>query len=83
VGLVRGCNNLVLTWPDGTSLTTVAAALSPADALVAIWRFDAATGRYLGFNPAVAGVSDLTAATQRDAVFICLTGPATLARPAP
>jgi hypothetical protein len=81
VALATGCNNLVLTWPNGTPTSQVAAAVSPAEALIAVWRFDAAQGRFFGFSPQAAQASDLTMVNRLDAVFLCLRGPGVLARP--
>jgi hypothetical protein len=81
VALVAGCNNLVLTWPNGTPTSQVAAAVSPAEALIAVWQFDAAQGRFFGFAPQAPQASDLTMVNRLDAVFLCLREPGTLARP--
>ena len=82
VQLVFGCNNVTLTWPDGTAVAEVAAAVSPTDALVAIWRFDAAARRFLGFAPQFPEVSDLRVVNRLAAVFVCVDQEATLTRPA-
>jgi hypothetical protein len=82
VALVAGCNNLVLTWPNGTPTSQVAAAVSPADAVIAVWRFDAAQGRFFGFSPQAPQASDLATVNRLDAVFLCLREPGTLSRPA-
>lgn len=82
VALVVGCNNISLTWPNGTAATEVAAAVAPAAALVAIWRFDAVARRFLGFSPQFPQVSDLRTLNRLDAVFLCVRADATLTRPA-
>lgn len=82
VPLTSGCTNLTLTWPNGTPAGTVASAISPAGALQAIWRFDAVQGRFLGYTPsAPAFANDLQTVNRLDAVFICVSSPATLNRP--
>jgi hypothetical protein len=82
VALAVGCNNVVLTWPDATPTSQVAAAVSPAEALIAVWRFDAAQERFFGFAPQAPQASDLPLVNRLDAVFLCLSAPGTLARPA-
>jgi PKD repeat protein len=83
VPLTPGCTNLTLTWPDGTPVSTVAAAVSPSGTLQAIWRYSAAMGRFLGYTPtAPSFANDLQTVNRLDAVFICVNAPATLNRPA-
>ena len=82
VPLTTGCTNLTLTWPDGTPTATVAAAVSPTSALLSIWRYSATQGRFLGYTPtAPAFANDLQTVNRLDAVFICVSSPATLNRP--
>lgn len=81
VQLVAGCNNVTLTWPDGTVTSEVAAAVSPLSALLGMWRFDSGRQTYEGFSPLAPGASDLTSVNRTDAVFICLSTPGTLSRP--
>src|SRR5581483_3169052 len=76
-----GCNNIALTWPTGTALATVDAAVNPADALIAIWRFDSAAQRFRGFAPAAGPANDLTTVRMLDAVFVCLSAAGSLALP--
>lgn len=79
--LAAGCNNVASTWPAGTPMATVAAAVDPPTAVTGIWRFDAAAGRFAGFSPAVPQASDLRSVAQLAAVFICVDQPASLRRP--
>lgn len=81
VDLVRGCTNVSLTWPAGTSIAAVAAAVAPAAALQAIWRLDAVAQAYRGYAPGGAEVSDLTTVQPLDAVYLCANAPAVLTRP--
>ena len=81
VELFPVCNNVTLTWPSGTPMTEVAAAVSPASNLRAIWRFNNTQQRFEGFSPQFPEQSDLRTANRLDAVFICMTGPGTLTRP--
>lgn len=83
VPLFAGCNNVSLTWPAGTPMQAVAAAVTPSPALVALWRYNPGTQRFEGFAPQFPEVSDLTTVGRLDAVFICMDGPGTLARPGP
>ena len=69
VELVTDCNNLTSTWPNGTPSADIAAGVSPAPALRAIWRFDAAAGRFVGFSPQFPSASDLRTVNRLDPVF--------------
>jgi PKD repeat protein len=81
VQLFAACNNVAATWPSGTPIATVAAAISPGNALTAIWRFDNVGQRFVGFSPIPGAPNDLTTVNRADAVFICMTSPGTLTRP--
>jgi len=82
ISLSAGCTNVALTWPAGTSVSTVVASLSAPGAVTALWRYNAESATFLGFSPGAAAVSDFKAtARPLEAVFICLTSPATLNRP--
>jgi hypothetical protein len=80
VVLAPGCNNLSLTWPNGTPTTMVAASITGP--LVAIWRFDAIAQRFVGFSPIPNAPNDLVVVNRLDAVFICMNGPGQITRPA-
>lgn len=79
--LVTGCNNVSLTWPDGTSPALVARAISPDRALDAIWRYDAVGGRFIAWSPLPGAPNDLLVVQRLDAVFLCMRAPGTLTRP--
>jgi hypothetical protein len=83
VALATGCSNIVLSWPLGTSLADVAAAVTPTNALTAIFKLDAARGRYRGYMPtAPAFANDYIAVEAAlEAVFVCVNQSANLARP--
>jgi len=82
VDLVEGCNPVASTWPDATAIADAAGTVAPAEALDAIWKFDTATGTWLGYSPsAPAAVSDLASIDRLDAVFICVNAAATWSRP--
>jgi hypothetical protein len=81
VELFRGCNNVSLTWPNGTPTTMVSAAITPASNITSIWRFNNLQQTFQGFSPQFVPQSDLQTVNRIDAVFICMTGPGTMARP--
>ena len=82
VALFAGCNNQVLTWQAGTSLTAAAEAVTPAGILESIWHYDAAQARFLGFSPNPLAPSDYaTTRTSLDAAFICVRADGVLNRP--
>ncbi len=82
--LTIGCNNVVLTSPAGTSMTSVAANIMPAGALSAIFKYVNETGRFTAYSPAAPDfVNDYAAIQARfEPVFICMTAPGTLTQPA-
>lgn len=55
--------------------------MRPADALLAIWRYDNAAQTFRAFSPQFPLASDLTTVNRLDAVFICLREVGTLVRP--
>ena len=88
VDLVVGCNNVALTYPDGTPVGVVVSSINPQGAMYAIWRLNAsppppATGpRFEGFAPAAPQASDLQGVDFLEAVFLCVSVPATIIMPA-
>jgi hypothetical protein len=81
VELFRGCNNVSLTWPNGTATSVVAAAITPASALQSIWRFNNVMQTFQGFSAQFPAQSDLQTVNRIDAVFVCMSGSGTMARP--
>jgi hypothetical protein len=81
LALFPGCNNIVTTWPDSTPVSAVAGAVSPTAGLLAIWRYDAALVRFLGYAPQAVSASDLSVINRLEPVFICMSTSGTLARP--
>jgi hypothetical protein len=77
------CSNVVLSWPTGTAVAEVTAAVTPSHALTAIFKLDATAGRYRGYSPtAPVFATDYTAIEATlEAVFICVNQGASLARP--
>ena len=74
--LYEGCNNISLTFPDGTGSETVPQAVTPSEAVQAMWRYNAAESRFVGFSPAAPQASDLVTVDFLDAVWLCVTGAA-------
>jgi hypothetical protein len=83
VALTTGCTNVALTWPAGTPLSTVAAAVTPAGVLESIFKLDPVMMRFRGYSPtAPAFANDYTMVeSSLEAVFICVRSPGTLNRP--
>ncbi len=88
VNLTVGCNNVALTYPDGTPVSVVVGSIEPSGATYAIWRLNPspaspATGpTYEGFAPAAPQASDLQGVNFLEAVFLCVSVPATITMPA-
>jgi hypothetical protein len=88
VDLAVGCNNVALTYLDGTPVGVVVSSIDPQGAMYAIWRLNAsppppATGpQFEGFAPAAPQASDLQGVDFLEAVFLCVSVPATIIMPA-
>jgi hypothetical protein len=72
IQLYDGCNNVALSFPDGTDSQTVVNAVTPAGVVDAMWRHNAAQNRFEGFSPAASQASDLLTVNEWDAVWLCL-----------
>ena len=70
--LYPGCNNISLTFPDGTTSQTVVQAVTPAGAVEAMWRHNAALNAFEGFSPVAPQASDLLTVNFLDSVWLCL-----------
>jgi hypothetical protein len=82
VTLVGGtCSPVISTYADGTAITTIANAVSPAGILVSIWEFIPASGEWLGYSPQFPQASDLTAVDRLDVIFICVSSAGSFGRP--
>jgi hypothetical protein len=83
VALFPGCNNVPLTWPAGTPVADVAAAIMPQAGLEAIWFYDTPQNRFFGFSPIAPPVANdyNTVRVRLEAVFICMKSSGTLNRP--
>ena len=71
--LYTGCNNIALTFPDGTASESVVQAVDPTEAVQAMWRYNAAESRFVGFSPAAPQASDLLSVDFLDAVWLCVS----------
>jgi len=78
-----GCNNIALSFPDGTASQAVVQAVTPAGAVQAMWRHNAALNKFEGFSPAAPQASDLLTVNFMDAVWLCLAGTPPAAPPPP
>ena len=87
VPLYPGCNNIALSFPDGTDSQTVVQAVTPAGMVEAMWRHDAALNKFEGFSPPAPQASDLLTVNLWDAVWLCIgrapLGPTPTPTPAP
>ena len=81
IQLFPGCNNQTSTWPNGTRTEVVAAAVSPAANLIAIWRHDAAANRFFGFSTLPGAPNDLLTVDFLQPLFFCMREAGTLTRP--
>ena len=72
--LYPGCNNMVVTFSDGTSSEAVIDAVSPPGTVETMWRYDAAQQRWVGFFPAAPTASDLLTVNFLNAIWLCLVG---------
>jgi hypothetical protein len=82
VPLAAGCNSVVLTWPSGVLMHDVVAAITPADAVKAIWLRVPGTDTYLSYAPdAPQLIGGLRTAGYLETVQICMRTPGVLTRP--
>jgi hypothetical protein len=79
--LQPGCNNVGLTFSDGTASGAVLDAVSPAGSVETMWRHDAAQQRWEGFAPAAPEASDLLTVNFMDAIWLCVVGSPPTATP--
>jgi hypothetical protein len=78
VALFSGCNPVVSTYRDGTTVQTLAARIAPAGALSTMWKYR--LGDWLAYAPAVPQASDLELTDFLDVLFLCVDGPGTFVR---
>jgi autotransporter family porin len=83
IPLSPGCNNVALTWPAGTPLHRVAAAVREPQSLIAIWSYRPDLGQYAGFSPVRGQPVDYASIQSRlEPAFVCVRAAGVLARPA-
>jgi len=70
--LYEGCNNISLTFPDGTTSQTLVQAVTPAGSVESLWRHDAALKKWDAFSPAAPAASDLLQVNFLDSVWLCI-----------
>jgi hypothetical protein len=70
--LYPGCNNIALTFPNGTASGMVVQAVTPAGAVEAMWRHNASLNMFEGFSPIAPQASDLLNVGFLDAVWLCV-----------
>lgn len=87
VNLQAGCNNVSNTYPDASPSQTIASGIVPSASIDSIWRFDNSAQKFSAayFAP-VAGSNvqpptDIQTLNHLDAIFICVTTPATFTEP--
>jgi hypothetical protein len=85
LGLTHGCNAVIISSPNGTPLTAIAALVSPASAVVSIWRYNnASNGFQVGyFSDPRAPVTFSTTGTgitgtSTETYYICVNQAATI-----
>jgi len=71
--LYPGCNNVSLSFPDGTPSDTVIQAVTPAGAVETMWRHSAALNKFEGYSAQFPQASDLLTVNFMDAVWLCMT----------
>jgi hypothetical protein len=83
--LYAGCDNISLTFPNGTASQTVVQAVTPTGVIGTMWRYNAALNKFEGFSLAYPQASDLLTVNFLDAVWLCmaLPGPPPTSTPAP
>jgi hypothetical protein len=70
--LYSGCNNVAVTFPDGTTSATVLQAVNPAGAVDTMWRHSAALNAFEGYSAQFPQASDLLTVNFMDAVWLCM-----------
>lgn len=75
VPLSAGCNAVVWTGSDNTSIQTIVDSVKLPTALISSWKFEPATGQWLGFAPFIpSGANDFFSVDRLDVVFLCVNG---------
>lgn len=74
VDLYAGCNNVSLSFLNGTAIGDVVDAAVPSSAVESIWRHNAAANTWEGYSPAIPQAGNLPTVNCGDAVWVCVTG---------
>jgi hypothetical protein len=83
VRLFTGCNLVGLTFPTDTTARQVAGAVNPTSAVQVMWQYNNETKRFAGFRPdAPDFANDFARVSRFEAIYICVSAPAQLVRPA-
>jgi len=77
VQLDRGCNRITSTYPDSTSVRTLASAVSPPEVLLSMWKRQ--EDDWLGYSASYLQVSDLFEQDSQEPLFVCVSAPAQFA----
>lgn len=82
--LVSGCGNqLTVSFANKTPIKTLRTAIEPAEALLAIWKWNGQTGQWEGdFAGAPDSVNTLKTVNRLDVIWICTGGSAAILQPA-
>jgi parallel beta-helix repeat protein len=80
VPLTAGCNPVAWTGSDNTPVATIGSAVSPAGIVVSVWELEA--GVWAGYSPLYPEASQAFNVDRLGVVFICVSTPGTLTRPA-
>ncbi len=75
------CVPVVVTWPNGTPITTVLAGIVSSGDVV-IWREIPGTNRFQGYDSRYPQASDLSSVNHGDQISVCTAAGGTLSQPA-
>jgi hypothetical protein len=81
--LYSGCNNIGISFPNGTASLAVIQAVTPVGAVDAMWRYNAALNKFEGYSPAFPQASDLLTVDFMDAVWLCMVQGLAAVQPPP
>jgi hypothetical protein len=81
--LYPGCNNIALSFPDGTPSATVLQAVTPAGTVDTMWRHSAALNKFEGYSAQFPQASDLLTVNFMDAVWLCMAEGLAAVQPPP
>jgi hypothetical protein len=79
VELAATCNPVAVTYAEGTTVQTLANAISPPSILGAMWAFR--DNFWQGYSPQYPQASNLATTAFLDVVFLCVDAPGVFVRP--